>query len=347
MISSFHTSKSNGHTLLRKRLFLIFLIHTCVVQCSTAQCISTTAHSGTIFTSDNTIGDFPFSNSNRAGSSDDQYAYANALAILFNGNTQYLKITGFNFTIPPTATICGVSMTMECRATGITVLATVRDHNIRLVKAGTVVGTNQAKADDWLGSEVQSTYGGTNRLWGTFLTPQDVNSAQFGVAISARLNGLAGVLPGVRIDYVSLTVHYEMPVVLPLHVINFRSGLHNNTVTNRWNVTALESGAAIVLQRSADGVQWQPVKQFTHLHAGPYEHNENVAGNGFYYYRLQLLTAHGIHYSKSNRVVFNIPNAMRITPNPATDFITVHNAGPGLISVYNSHGQKNDRMGNV
>jgi hypothetical protein len=331
--------KSMPAILFQQVLLLMLFSGLFAVRCA-AQCISTTAHSGTVFTSDSQIGDFPFSNSSRAGHSDDQYASANALAILFSGITEYLKITGFSFSVPPSATICGVSMTMECRATGITILATVKDNLIRLVKNGTVTGSNQAKTGNWLGTEVQSTYGGMKTLWGAFLTPQDVNSPQFGIAISSRLNGIAGVLPGVRIDYVSLTVYYEMPTVLPLRITDFSSGTYNHTITNRWSVTALEKEASVVLQRSADGVKWYSLKQYTHLHTGRYEYKENVSGKGSYYYRLQLLSANNMQYSKVNQVTFDLPDAIRTTPNPATDFISVHNAGAAPLSVYNSYGQK-------
>jgi len=185
--------------------------------------VPTTTQGGTTFTSDNAVCVFGFNNTGNVSASDNQYTSANALAFLFSGNTEYLKITGFNFSIPTTAVICGISMVMEARATGITILATVNDNDIRLVKNGSVTGNNQAKSGNWPSSKTQITYGNNSSLWGAFLTPLDVNSSQFGIAISAKINGLVGVLPSVQIYYVSLTfitacpVHFRYLSVISIH----------------------------------------------------------------------------------------------------------------------------------
>lgn len=339
MFRSFAGKKGRLAVLLQRFLLFVLLQSACTLSGLT-QCISTTAHSGTVFTSDNTIGSFAFSNVGNVSASDNQYATANALAALFNGNTEYLKITGFNFSVPATAVICGVTMAMECRATGITLFATVRDNDIRLVKNGTVTGTNQAQAGNWPGSEVNAAYGGINGLWGAFLTPQDVNSADFGIAISSRINGLVGVLPSVQIDHVSLTVHYSVSNTLPVQITSFTTGRHHNTIINRWQVTAAEADATLTLQRSADGADWQQVARYTRVHSTTYEHREPATDASALYYRLVLHAVNRTHYSRTNMVKNHAAKALRLYPNPAQDWLTIEYKAAASLNIYNNQGQR-------
>lgn len=68
--------------------------------------------------------------------------------------------------------------------------AGVYDHRVRIIKNGAIGTTDKATADAWpLGSDIYATYGGSSDLWGETWTPSDVNSANFGVAISAYGTG--------------------------------------------------------------------------------------------------------------------------------------------------------------
>jgi hypothetical protein len=57
---------------------------------------------------------------------------------------------------------------------------------LKLVKGGSIVGDNNA-GDTSIGTSDTDTYlsfGGSDDLWGNILTPSDVNSSNFGVAVS-------------------------------------------------------------------------------------------------------------------------------------------------------------------
>ena len=69
--------------------------------------------SGSSFSDDNSIGNFAFSIPGYAVTSDDDRSSAKALLVLLNGNTHYLKVTGFNFSIPSLATITGIKVEVE------------------------------------------------------------------------------------------------------------------------------------------------------------------------------------------------------------------------------------------
>jgi len=153
MADCFNTTQRAQLLLATQRIVLTLCLAVGLNIYGLTQCVPTTTQSGTTFTSDNAVRVFGYNNTGNASASDNQYTSANALAFLFSGNTEYLKITGFNFLMPTTAVICGISMVMEARATGITILATVNDNDIRLVKNGSVTGNNQAKSGNWPSSK--------------------------------------------------------------------------------------------------------------------------------------------------------------------------------------------------
>jgi hypothetical protein len=83
--------------------------------------------------------------------------------------------------------------------------AEVEDNTVRVVKAGAVAGTSQAIVGEWPTESQYVRYGGPASLWGTTLTPADVESATFGVAISAVVTSGEA-----RIDDVICKVYYEL-----------------------------------------------------------------------------------------------------------------------------------------
>ena len=84
----------------------------------------------------------------------------------------------------------------------------VEDNSVKLVKAGSVAGDDKASAEQWPPADAVKVDGGATDLWGTTLTPEDVNDADFGVAISADVAGGQA-----RIDAVRVQVNYSVPGV--------------------------------------------------------------------------------------------------------------------------------------
>src|ERR1700730_2501952 len=63
------------------------------------------------------------------------------------------------------------------------------DQYVQLIKGGVISGNNYGQFGNWLaGSFGTYTYGSSNGLWGLSLTPSDVSSSTFGVALSAKCN---------------------------------------------------------------------------------------------------------------------------------------------------------------
>jgi hypothetical protein len=65
----------------------------------------------------------------------------------------------------------------------------VYDDKVRLIKGGTVGSTDRAVANAWQSTPTTTVYGGPSDLWGESWSRSDINSSNFGVAISAYGSG--------------------------------------------------------------------------------------------------------------------------------------------------------------
>jgi hypothetical protein len=325
-------------TLLKNELFvLLFLLAN--VASVYSQCENTGPKSGSTAASVPFAGSgFSFSNPHYALTSDNSSATSTGLLQLFQGNTEYLRVTNFNFNIPDPAIICGIKVEVEKSATnigsllGLIGLAYVKDHQVRLVSGGSVVGDNKAKSEDWTKNESYHTYGGETDIWNVAWTSAQVNDPGFGVAISAHISGILGgvlaLIPIVHIDHVRVTVYYQ-ETLLPNHFLSFTTTrTHRNTALIQWKTPTELKDVSFNVERSLDGVQWQTVP-------GDIRINNN-AGNilhaledlqpltGKSYYRVVATTTSGSRTSSSlTNFYFENENNIRIYPNPFTDRLTL------------------------
>jgi hypothetical protein len=143
----------------------------------------------------------------------DDGSYTNA--VIQNTYTEYLVSaqTGNLFTIPSNASIKGI--VVEYQAYYGDAGATIQDKDVYLTKSAT--GTTTAVGDDkgtqtWtVTTPTVQTYGSATDLWGTTWTPAEINSADFGVMISASGTGAN---TNIYIDYVKITVYYQVSGLL-------------------------------------------------------------------------------------------------------------------------------------
>ena len=132
-----------------------------------------------------------------------------------NQHTNFLAITGFGFAIPSNATILGVQFTVYKFTSNIVV-----DNSVKLVISGTPSGTEHALAGAWpqrhsaIFPYGQAVYGNGTDTWGVALTPAIVNSASFGMVISAAGTSLSSsAQPNVNYQPYppQATVYYSLP----------------------------------------------------------------------------------------------------------------------------------------
>ncbi|WP_166380446.1 sialidase family protein [Catellatospora methionotrophica] len=147
------------------------------------------------------IGTAAWSTPANALETDDLYTFAG----LNSSTSNYLKVTGFALAVPAGATVNGVSVAIERRASGSS--GDLRDVSVKLVKGGTITGTEHADtATSWPISDATAMYGSASDLWGTTLTQADVTSATFGAVLAVQnLNGNGTFA---KVDAVTISVTY-------------------------------------------------------------------------------------------------------------------------------------------
>ena len=290
-----------------------------------SQCLTAGPQSGSFFSNDISIGSFAFATPSNAQTSDNNRSTATAIAALFTGNTNYLNVSGLGFSIPPATTICGIMVEVEKSASGISVLATVSDNVIQLMKNGTLTGSNYATSTDWTATDAYYTYGGSSDLWGSTWTTADINSANFGVALSAQINGLAFVFPSARIDHIRVTVYYNF-VTVPVKLMRFSGDLDPaGQARLSWALTGNGEETVIHLQKKYEHDSWITIYSTTSKVtsvAQSYEYTDNNMGRSGADYRLEMVSSSGASsFSSIVHVEGKINSRFVVYPVPARDMI--------------------------
>lgn len=131
-----------------------------------------------------------------------------------------LIATGFDFgSIPLNANITGITVSIEASSHVNSTVKAV-DYEVRLVKGGVVVGDNLATNTGYTTTEQTRVYGSDSNLWGESWLPTDFNSS-FGVAFRSYRPAGSPEEQRVRIDYIDIEVHYNIP---PVVAVGFPNG---------------------------------------------------------------------------------------------------------------------------
>jgi len=136
-------------------------------------------------------------------SSDNVYATA---ALGSNVISYYLKATGFGFAIPSNATIVGIKVEVEAKAS---VNGPVSLDCVGMVKGGTILGCYYTGAASLATSDAYYSFGGSSVLWGTTWTYSNINASNFGVVVYAT--NYDTVTQTAYIDHIRITVYYTTP----------------------------------------------------------------------------------------------------------------------------------------
>lgn len=191
--------------------------------------VITITNSGSAFR-DNTVigGSYAWDNVTAASLNDTVYASASMPAAT-QGATHYLYAQNFGFAIPTNATINGISASVNRYALYSAAARYVWDYNVSLIKGTATTGSNKAyNVLKWPSSASMQIYGGSSDLWNAAWSPSDINSASFGLAISACITQSTGT-GFAYIDWISLGVTYtEAAAVGPSQAVRtyyiFRQG---------------------------------------------------------------------------------------------------------------------------
>lgn len=183
----------------------------------------------------NALGTITWSNPSNIKVSDNARATANLNA--FN-TTHYIKATGFGFTIPAGATILGIKVDIERSRAGGT-SGEVRDSQVKIIHGDTSLGTTN-KADivtNWPTSDAVASYGNTSDLWGDNWSPADVNSANFGVALSVT-GSSASTNRTANVDVVQITITY----IKEFYILNVSNPTNPTLITGLGSNSGIATG---------------------------------------------------------------------------------------------------------
>jgi hypothetical protein len=313
-----------------------------------AQCIASGPNSPASAASVPFTGsDYSFSNPTNCLTLDNNRSTASSILSVLSGQTEYLQATNFGFSIPTAATICGIEVNIEKSATNLLLnLTSVEDNSVRMIKSGTLTGNNMAQLNVvWSeDNDATSTYGDNYELWGTTWTPSEINSANFGVAISAEITGIVGLLPAARIDGISITVYYLDPFVLTARSIQFHAAHGTkNTAMLSWKFAGMDEIPLFTVERSANGTVWEalrgtPKKTATSLYT--FIDAQPLSGKSLY--RLKMRTGSAkVSYSMVQPFESTAVTSLTCYPNPFTSFIQVAGVSPGeRVTLSNLFGQR-------
>jgi len=297
-------------------------------------CASSAGANNAASFSTSAYGSFPWTSPGNAQTSDGSYANATqALGILSSAYSDYLIIQNFGFSIPSTATICEIRVEVERSATGLGIGGSkVTDQSIRLLQNGSLYGGDLASGTTWPSSDALVTYGigSLAGTWGGSWQPSDVNSANFGVAISAKLTtGIIALGMNAKIDRVRVMVIYDPNTVLSMGLESFTATVSPDGDGHRlaWAAATNAAGASFTIQRSGNGHEWQDIATIpSSTLTRSYSYTDHAPLNGANFYRIRMEEAGNRSVYSTVTEVKNDRTTLRCWPNPFTD--QIHISGP-------------------
>lgn len=307
-----------------------------IANMASAQCTGSGPNIGATGIDNPAIGSLTWANPGNTTALDGNYATAAPLiALLGTVSTHYLQITNFGFVIPNTYTICGVTATISRGETALLSLGeTINDNSVVLVKGNVPVtgpGANHALGGNWPFNTIgAANYGNSLDGWGTTWVNSDISSnTGFGIALSANINDVLGVIPVAAVDQITMTVYSQPPTTLAVDLASFTvKGSAAGNVLD-WTASTTVVAGSFIIQRSADGVSWQDMTTITAaIGQDNYTYTDAVPLAGQNFYRLQILNADGgtAGYSVIATVAMKTLQTVRTYPNPFTDMINI--SGP-------------------
>ena len=263
------------------------------------------------------IGGQSWNNPGRAVSSNDSYATA---GITDNQNSDRLQCTNYSFAIPAGATILGIVVNVERKASSTPVPIT--DFQMRAIKGGAVQATDRSTATGYTTADTVEAHGGATDLWGTTWTPADINAANFGAAFATVKNGTGGGNVNVTVDHMAIVVHYSQPPPAPTLVSPADASSTTNTQpTLDWTDVVDPDGDTVTYDVQADNSGCgfpSPELNQTGLAVSTFTPGAPLAA-GTYCWRVRAVDEHGVAGAWSTANTVNI--APVVTPS---SFDAVH-----------------------
>jgi hypothetical protein len=281
-----------------------------------------------------------WANVGNAATSDDNYATCANFPNGIGNYSDYLQVTNFNFSIPP-STVTGILVEVERSDPN----QHTSDFSIRIVKGGTITGTDHSASAAYPRTDAYQSYGGNSDTWGAGpWLPSDINNPGFGVAIAAQRSA-NGNTAG-QVDHVRITVFFN--IILPIKLLSFSLQKNQASIRLNW-ATAEESNMDhFVIERSENGRDFTGIGSMptrNQLSQNNYSFDDKQPLKNISYYRLKMVGATGdATYSKIIPVRFNgTGTAVSLYPVPWHRGTTLNIVNPNseklTVQFFNEKGQ--------
>lgn len=320
---------------MRSVLLPVFAL---VAEATLAQCTSTGNTNGSSFSNNTSIGTVAWNTPSNAQLSDDVRSSGSvSISLLSSATTNYLVVTGFGFSIPPTATICGIQVDVEKSYSLILgLLSSVSDNSVKIVKGGTISGNNKAAGGGWPASDAYVSYGNSSDFWGLTWLPSDINASNFGVAISATISsGLAALTLNTLIDHIRINVYFNSS--LPITFKDFQAKPLPGKIKLKWSTVSESNSHYFIPEKfiinTNNWIALDTVMAAVNSSAEKFYESYDIAPGSNNIYRIKEIDLNGnVFYSKTISARYKRPEEglTTIYPNPAHDFVNVSSTKPIL-----------------
>jgi len=238
---------------------------------------------------DASVGSFTWNNTGNIFASDNSRSDA---TLNSNGDiTYYLTSTNFGFSIPATDNIDGIVVEIERSDNGGG--GNIKDNIVKIIKGGSISGTDKSGVGNWPSADAYKTYGSATDLWGLTWTAADINSNNFGIAISVNRTG-GGTNNTGRIDHIRITIYHSAS--LPVDLLYFNGNQNNNSINVNWATSSEFNNDYFLLEKSKDGISFDVIGKI------------NGAGNSNMFQEYNFIDNHslvGINYYRLSQIDFN------------------------------------------
>lgn len=284
-----------------------------------------------------------WSNTGNISTDDGAYASFADLPNTAGAYTDYITITGFGFSIPPTAIVTGILVEIERSDPN----QQTSDYSVRIIRKGVIGATEKSTGLPYPATDAYQSYGGSTDTWGETWSYKEIGSSTFGVAIAAQRSATGGISAG-QIDNVRVTLFLQTPVSLPVVLNSFNATRNNNnSVLVKWSTSEEYNINQYVVERSGNGRDFSPlgiVFSRNSSIATNYSFNDPNPVKGGSWYRLRIVEQSGTSkYSPIAAIVIDDKGKNALYPTAITEGQTlfISNAGQEALKVqfYNNSGQ--------
>lgn len=119
----------------------------------------------------------------------------------------YILCTNYGFTtsdVPSDATVNGIEVVFKRKTESNS--GSTTDNSVKIIKGGSVSGTEMGTGTAWSTTLREDTYGGASSLWGLSWSPSDIHSSTFGVALASKASGSINKLA--ELDVAKIRIYY-------------------------------------------------------------------------------------------------------------------------------------------